>query len=79
MSLTGFGRLQLDNSNRQFVTVYKFICIIKFLIEYLDPFACDCGLAWLIRDNRNLIAYTSGGKCAGLPFETLDPSIFSGC
>ncbi|KAK4011369.1 hypothetical protein OUZ56_020483 [Daphnia magna] len=28
-----------------------------------NPIQCDCHLAWLVRDNRNLLKHIEGGKC----------------
>ena len=30
----------------------------------IDPIKCDCHLAWLVRDNRNLLNYIEGAKCS---------------
>ena len=43
----------------------------------IDPIDCKsdpCHLAWLVRDNRHLLASISGGKCSdGTELKNLDP------
>ena len=41
---------------------------------------CDCGLAWLIRDKRQLMPAVRNGLCSnGIAFESLDPVSFANC
>jgi len=44
---------------------------------YTDP----CHLAWLCRDNRNLLNYLIGADCngSGESFEALSPDYFANC
>ncbi|XP_046650032.1 uncharacterized protein LOC124341131 [Daphnia pulicaria] len=46
-----------------------------------NPVNCgDCHLAWLIRDNPNLLSAVKSATCSdGTPFASLSPSIFSSC
>nr|CAH0107179.1 unnamed protein product [Daphnia galeata] len=46
-----------------------------------NPVNCgDCHLAWLIRDNPNLLNAVEAATCSdGTPFSSLSPSIFSTC
>ena len=50
---------------------------------FLDPFDCSddlCHLAWLIRDNRQLLKATYGATCSnGTYFERLNPNGFGDC
>ena len=46
----------------------------------IDPFECDCHLAWLLRDNRHLLQTVMFGKCSnGTWFTDLDPDAFANC
>ena len=46
----------------------------------IDPIICDCGISWLIRDNRNLLAAVSGGTCSdSTPFEEFIPDNLNDC
>lgn len=49
----------------------------------LDPIDCTddpCHLAWLIRDNPNLLRYVKYGECSnGTLFENLNPFGFENC
>ena len=62
------------------VFCFEFAQILLFLISQ-DPFDCDCHLAWLIRDNRELLPYLDDtGTCSnGTTFEDLDPNGFADC
>ena len=54
----------------------------SFLLSTLDPFACGCDMAWLIRDNRNLLPVVYGGTCNdsnSTLFEDLNPGLFDSC
>ena len=44
-----------------------------------DPMDCsDCHLAWLIRDNRHLLAAVYKGTCSnGTTFQQLEPKGFA--
>lgn len=46
-----------------------------------DPIDCsDCHLAWLIRDNRNLMSAVVNGDCSNRTrFDLLDPNGFIAC
>ena len=51
---------------------------------YADKIDCvsdPCHLAWLIRDNRNLLKVVGNGRCTdGKRFEDIDPNtFFSSC
>ena len=48
---------------------------------YTGPIDCsNCHLAWLIRDNRNLLQASYKGTCSnGTTFENLNPNGFSNC
>ena len=56
-----------------------------FLIYILnkDPFDCKtdpCHLAWLLRDNRELLDNIDGAACSnGTLFEDLNPDSFKQC
>ena len=49
----------------------------------LDPIDCEsdlCHMAWLIRDNRNLLPAVNLGQCSnGTIFEDLDPNGYNDC
>jgi len=42
---------------------------------------CDCNLAWLLRDNRHLLAHVSFGQCSGesVDFADVGPERFDSC
>ena len=48
-----------------------------------DPFDCrsdPCHLAWLLRDNRNLLGSVENARCEdGTPVEDLSPVLFEEC
>ena len=49
------------------------------IFRNLDEIACgDCLLAWLVRDNPNLLDYVKDGFCSDLntPFNQVDPLIY---
>ena len=52
-------------------------------MSYIDPIDCEsdpCLLAWLIRDNRNLLPAVYLGQCSnGTVFEELDPNGYNDC
>ena len=54
---------------------------MTIVVKYADPIDCsDCHLAWLIRDNRNLISALIDGQCSnGTRFEDLDPNGLADC
>ncbi|XP_046648719.1 slit homolog 1 protein-like isoform X3 [Daphnia pulicaria] len=45
------------------------------------PIMCDCNLAWLLRDNRHLLAHVSFGQCSGesVDFADVGPERFDSC
>ena len=57
--------------------------------NFTDPFNCycdPCHLAWLCRDNRNLLSHVFGAKCYGTGvgndnvfFEQISPDYFTNC
>ncbi|XP_057376104.1 nyctalopin-like [Daphnia carinata] len=50
------------------------------LIVTGNPFDCDCGLAWLIRDNQPLVPSVKNGVCGGFfRFEDLNPDAYANC
>ena len=55
----------------------------NFFLVLKDPIDCvsdPCHLAWLIRDNRNLLKVVDGATCSnGTGFEELDPDGFQNC
>lgn len=54
-----------------------------FVDVFNNPFDCvsdHCHMAWIIRDNRDLLPALRYGKCAnGTEFERLDPNGYSDC
>ena len=51
-----------------------------FHIDVDNSIVCDCDLAWLIRDKRELLTRVYGGLCSnGVAFEDLDPQTFADC
>ena len=53
------------------------------IFHILDPIDCEsnhCHMAWLIRDNRNLLPAVYLGQCSnGTAFEDLDPNGYNDC
>ena len=51
------------------------------IFENVDPIDCsNCNLAWLIRDNRQLLTPISGGTCSnGTVFANLNPYAYANC
>jgi hypothetical protein len=67
-------------SNILVIACYSLFINFAFHLTEPDPFECDCNLAWLIRDNRNLLPVVRGAQCSNSTrFEQLDPSGFSDC
>lgn len=54
---------------------------MNYLPTLTDPIDCDgCGLAWLIRDNRDLLSPVNKTECANMTlFEELDPNGYNDC
>ena len=50
---------------------------------YPDPIDCStyvCDLAWLIRDNPEMLGHVQGGTCSnGTAFTDLNPMAYSDC
>ena len=67
----------MSKSNVNYITS-TFMTIV---VKYADPIDCsDCHLAWLIRDNRNLLPAVYLGQCSnGTTFEDLDPIGYNEC
>ena len=62
-------------SNILVIACYSLFINFAFHLIELDPLECDCNLAWLIRDNRNLLPVIHGAQCSNSTrFEQLDPS-----
>ncbi len=72
------------------VYIYAGISVRKFHLNKIsfhlyiyiptDPIECDCHLAWLIRDNRDLLNATKSSGCSnGTRFEDLNPEGFVDC
>ena len=60
-------------------TEFRILSALSFLG---NPIKCDCSMAWLLRDQRQLLSKVRGGFCAGdlqLPFESTDDHNFTGC
>lgn len=57
--------------------------ILFLLTNTADPFDCysnPCHLAWLLRDNRNLLNSLTNARCAdGTAFEDLSSNLFDKC
>lgn len=50
------------------------------VLYIVDLFTCDCHLAWLIRDNSNLLKAVEGGACSnGTAFNQLNPDGYNDC
>ena len=58
-------------------------CLIFINIADTDPFDCasdPCHMAWLIRDNRDLLTPVASAQCSnGTWFTDLNPSALKGC
>nr|CAH0099485.1 unnamed protein product [Daphnia galeata] len=80
------------NLSKNNLTRFESSVFLKMLEQMNLPFAdgyvdlefnimnCNCGLAWLIRDNRQLMPAVRNGLCAnGIAFESLDPVSFANC
>ena len=56
---------------------------LTFLLYIKDPIDCEsdpCHLAWLLRDNRDLMGPIYRATCSnGTEFENLDPNAFANC
>ena len=78
------GKLNVASSKLS-ILVIQFFIVLKGLNRCsLDPFDCErdpCHLAWLIRDNRDLLGRLSGNTtCSnGTTFEQLNPNEFDEC
>lgn len=72
-----------DVLNCTTVSVKKMIQIEYYSIKLLknvDPIACDCNIAWLIRDNPQLLPSILGGTCSNsTPFEDLTSDEYLDC
>jgi len=45
-----------------------------------NTISCDCSLAWLLRDNRDLLPLVRQGVCSGgLKFENIPSNVFTNC
>ena len=57
--------------------------IFFFKLKQIDPIDCEtdfCHLAWLIRDNRDLLPAVAAGVCSnGTAFEDLNPDGYKSC
>jgi hypothetical protein len=57
--------LYLGNSQLSQTFIGSFYYEFKLIsLIYTDAIKCDCHLAWLVRDNRNLLNYIEGAKCS---------------
>ena len=55
---------------------------VHIYISNLDPIACDCNLAWLLRDNRHLIPNVLGSciyETETIQFKDFDPYALQNC
>ena len=79
----------ITGNNEMAVNIYKsnkkvnHFCFNLKQFAKLDPINCTddpCHLAWLIRDNPNLLEYVKYGECSnGTRFEHLNPFGFEDC
>ncbi len=58
------GSIRLSGS-KDFMILFLFMLGLSYIpFNALDPFKCDCHLAWLVIDNRHLLNYVKGARCA---------------
>ena len=87
MVVTEEGKLVVDKSKFSFTPCFilSYTSQLNLLIFFKDPFNCSdsCHLAWLIRDQRNLLKRFSEEyppRCSnGTLFSDLDPKGYDNC
>jgi len=86
-----FAQVHLEGNSLEVFSKNVFVKILSQMAiqpsvtaGYVDilgnPIKCNCDLAWLIRDNPDLLSYIRNGKCGDFfNFEDLNQSAFANC
>ena len=76
----GNGTVDLGYASIAIIKQSLSLMLIYFFVYTAKTIACDCHLAWLIRDHRHLLNRVVNGYCDdGKLFKELDPADYADC